>query len=176
MRRCRPAFKAFAPLVVLALTTGCGKTNDEPPRIAWRHDFDTARAFAVAQDKPLLVFVRASWDCGSKEYDHATFTDREVRTRLANDFVAVYVDASDDENAETRRLSQKLNVVGIPTVVMLAPDDTELRRFDEYLGPRSFAEALRSAKETADHRGKSRDRSSENACPSRMPSKRSSCS
>ena len=64
--------------------------------------------------------------------------------RLASSrFVAIRVDATDDENAETKRLQEKYKIVGLPTVLMLDRNGNEVVRFNEFVEPGKFVAAMR---------------------------------
>jgi hypothetical protein len=76
---------------------------------------------------------------------HVTFTDPEVRYLMRRDFVAVHVDTTDDEARTEQQLAERFRVVGDPTVLILAPDGTELARVNEYVEPDPFAELLARA-------------------------------
>jgi hypothetical protein len=126
---------------------GCGKTDDAPDGVRWVTDFEVGRARATALDIPAMVFVGASWDTASKELEHSTFTNLEVRAILHRGFVPVFVDYSDDENRATQRVAEELKIVGTPTIIVLTPSfSTELGRFNEYVRPRRLVSMLRDAK------------------------------
>ena len=150
MRRLR---SFLALLAVVGGNAACGKTAEEPPPIVWHHDVESGRAAAIAQNKLAIIFFHADWDCGSKEYEHTTFVDPQVRALLHKDFVAIEVDVSDEEQTETRRLSERFGIIGVPTLVILGPDlAREEGRANQYLDGRSLAGLLVSAKENAEHR------------------------
>ena len=65
-----------------------------------------------------------------------------VRAEAAR-FIAIRVDASDDENPETKRLTEKYKIVGLPTVIMLDGAGNEISRFNEFVPPEKFAAALK---------------------------------
>jgi thiol:disulfide interchange protein len=144
-----PSLRWSVALVLLSAgatgATGCRKTLVEVP-MQWQGDLDVALASAKAQNKPLFVYFGASWDTAAKELEHVTFVDPEVRALLGRDFVSMRVDASDDENPDTRRLQERFKVVGDPTIIVLGPDGTsEIVRFNEFIKPRVLARALRAA-------------------------------
>lgn len=138
-------------LLVAATTTlgtlgsfACGKSPVRIP-IHWETDVDAAIARARREDKPVLIYFGASWDCAAKELEHVTFSDPEVRFLVQRDFVAIHVDATDDEDPRVQRLQQRFGVVGDPTVLMFEPGATiaKVRQY-EYIEPERFARLLAS--------------------------------
>lgn len=128
-------------------TAACGKSPvDPPPQIAWHLEAESALSLASAQKRPLMVFVGAEWDASSKEMDHETFSNREVRSLVRVGFVPLRIDVTDDEAPDTRENMQRFKVVGTPTTIILAPDGaTELKRFHSFVPPRAFVSALHEA-------------------------------
>lgn len=116
-----------------------------PPAIAWEKDEKTAIAKATADKKPVLIDFGAEWCKACKELDEFTWPDARVRAESSR-YVSVKVDATDDENPETKRLSQKYKVVGLPTVILLDSEGKEAARFNEFVKPEAFIETFKSVK------------------------------
>lgn len=91
-----------------------------------------------------IARVHADWQVASKQIDHATLADPEVRALLARRFVAIHIDMTDDEDASSRRATERFQVIGLPTILVLGPDgNTELLRFNEDIAPEALRKALR---------------------------------
>ncbi len=99
----------------LVLLTACGKTADPPP-IVW-HDLASGEALARREHRPVVVFVHATWSTADVMLEREVFPSPEVR-RAMSGFVAIDVDASDDELPETRRAQNRFQVVGVPTIIV----------------------------------------------------------
>jgi len=112
------------------------------PAIAWINSEEQGRAKAVAENKPLLIDFGAEWCAGCKELEHQTFPDPGVRTE-AQRFIAIHVDATDDDAPDTKRLSEKYKVIGLPTVIMIDTNGKEVARFNEFVKPAPFVEAMK---------------------------------
>jgi len=112
------------------------------PDIAWLTNEPEAVAKAQAEGKPMLIDFGASWCTACKELEHQTFPDPNVRAE-AQRFVALRVDATDDEDEEVIRLKDKYKVVGLPTVIMLDKNGKEVVRFNEFVKPDKFYEAMK---------------------------------
>lgn len=110
--------------------------------IEWLASEEAGRAKALAEGKPVMIDFGASWCTACKELEHKTFPDENVRSEAAR-FIAIRVDASDDENEETKRLSEKYKIVGLPTVIMLDKDGNEVVRFNEFVPPEKFVAAMK---------------------------------
>jgi thiol:disulfide interchange protein DsbD len=112
------------------------------PAITWVDNEQAGRAKATAENKPVLVDFGATWCTACKELEHNTFPNPGVRTE-AQRFVAIHVDATDDDAPDTKRLQEKYKVVGLPTVIMLDAAGNEVTRFNEFVGPDKFIAAMK---------------------------------
>lgn len=109
--------------------------------LAWLSAEPEAVAKAEAEKKPLLIDFGAEWCVACKDLEKRTFPHPLV-TAQANRFVALRVDATDDEHPEIRRLTKKYRVLGLPTVIVVGSHGQEVLRFTEFVPPERFAEAL----------------------------------
>lgn len=111
--------------------------------IDWVHDdFDGALKRARTQRKPLLVFVNASWDTATNMYRHENFERPEAHMLLAESFVALDIDVSDDDIPAVNKLKERLKIIGVPTLLFVSSDGMELSRLNEYTPPPSFLRIL----------------------------------
>jgi thiol:disulfide interchange protein DsbD len=112
--------------------------------LSWEQtDFVAAREKALSESRPLLVDFTATWCVACKELDKFTFSDPHVE-REAGRFVAVKVDATDDEDPKVVRAMSEFKVVGLPTVILYDSEGTEAARFNDFVKPESFLDALQS--------------------------------
>jgi thiol:disulfide interchange protein DsbD len=110
--------------------------------LKWEPSESTAQARAASEHRPLLVDFGASWCGACKELDEKTFPDARVRAEGGR-FVAVHVDATDDDDPEVGRLKKKYRVTeGLPVVLLLASDGHEAFRFTEFVPPDRLVTAL----------------------------------
>jgi thioredoxin:protein disulfide reductase len=116
-------------------------TTPKGGAIQWLTEID-GRAKAAAESRPVLIDFGATWCAACKELEHNTFPNPDVQAE-ASRFVAIHVDATDDENAETKRLQEKYKVVGLPTVLLLDKNGNEVVRFNEFVEPDKFVAALK---------------------------------
>jgi thiol:disulfide interchange protein DsbD len=92
------------------------------PEIPWLRDEPSAVAQARASGKALLVDFSAEWCAACKELDLHVFTDPAVKAEIAERFVPLKIDAT-DETDEIARLEAKYGVPGLPTVLLIACND-----------------------------------------------------
>jgi thiol:disulfide interchange protein DsbD len=121
----------------------------EMPAIEWVEDAKNALAFAGQSSRPIMMDFYANWCLPCRSLDRTFFT-REDIVKLSYQLIPVRVDAT-YESMENRKLMDKYCVMGMPTVVFLAPDGTSYEDLkvisaDERLLERNMKEAIRRAR------------------------------
>jgi thiol:disulfide interchange protein DsbD len=109
--------------------------------LTWLHSEETATAMAKAESRPLMVDFTAEWCGACKKMAKETFSDPRVMEK-AGHFVAVKVDATDDEDPQIDAVKGKYKVVGLPTIVLYDSKGNERKRFNDFVGPEDFLTAL----------------------------------
>jgi thioredoxin:protein disulfide reductase len=110
--------------------------------LRWESSERDAVAKANAEHKPLLVDFGASWCGACKELEEKTFPDTRVRSEAAR-FVALHVDATDDDDPTIAKVRQKYKATeGLPVVLLFGSDGQEAMRFTEFVPPDRFAAAM----------------------------------
>lgn len=120
-------------------------TSFEMPRgsLTWEHSEQEASARAKTEKRPLIVDFTADWCGACKELAKHTFSDPRVQEKaLSANFVAVKVDATNDEDPQVDAVKGKYKVVGLPTVVIYDSNGQERKRFNEFVGPEPFLAAI----------------------------------
>jgi thiol:disulfide interchange protein DsbD len=127
------------------LFTWMGLNHDvdpNAPAITWLTSEQEALAKANAEGKPMLIDFGAEWCAACKKLEHQTFPDANVRSE-AQRFVALRVDATDDEDKRVNELKDKYKVVGLPTVIMLDKNGKEVVRFNDFVKADKFYAAMK---------------------------------
>jgi thiol:disulfide interchange protein DsbD len=110
--------------------------------LKWERDESIAVARAAAEHKPMLVDFGASWCGACKELEEKTFPELRVRAEGAR-FVALHVDATDDEDKEVARVRQKYHATeGLPVVLLFDANGSEAVRFTEFVPPDRMVAAM----------------------------------
>jgi thiol:disulfide interchange protein DsbD len=111
-------------------------------QLQWESSEPTAVAKASTEHRPLLVDFGASWCGACKEFEEKTFPDPQVRAEGSR-FVALHVDATDDDDQEVAKVRQKYHATaGLPVVLLFDSKGAEAVRFTEFVPPDRFAAAL----------------------------------
>src|SRR3989475_9582963 len=96
--------------------------SDAGPSIPWVRDERAAVQQSRATGKPLLIDFFAEWCAACKELDAHTWADPTVAKEVADRFVPLKIDAT-EESDENDSLQKKYAVPGLPTVLMMACRD-----------------------------------------------------
>lgn len=134
--------------VGIALTSLCGTlflvaAAAPAQSLVWQHVPATqARARALADERPLIVDFGAAWCVACKELDKITFAREDVRAE-AGRFVAVKVDATNDDDPAVEAVLSAFQVRGLPTVVVFDSKGNEALRYTDFVGPDQFLRAIK---------------------------------
>jgi thioredoxin:protein disulfide reductase len=112
-------------------------------QLQWLKSEAEGSRIATAEHRPLIVDFGAEWCGACKELTAHTFSDDSVRSE-AGRFVAVSVDATDDDDPQVNAIKDKYKVVGLPTVVVMDSSGQEKVRFNEFVPPERFLQAIRA--------------------------------
>jgi thiol:disulfide interchange protein DsbD len=141
----KPAHLASIPLAVGGAAFLLAAFLVPPPALAWVTDEGEALAIAQRDKRPLLVDFGAEWCAACKELTKYTFADERVREEGAR-FVALQIDATDDDDPRIEAVKGKYKVVGLPTVVLFDGEGREVRRFNEFVEAPVMLEAMKGVR------------------------------
>lgn len=126
------------PLFLMILLLGIGlplaaQPAQEASKVQWAASFQAALEQAKAKNRPVFVDVYADWCGWCKRMDLEVFTQDPVAQMLNDHFVPVKVDGDHEPN-----FSQNYAIEGLPTMLVLEADGSEIGRIAGY----KTAEAL----------------------------------
>jgi thiol:disulfide interchange protein DsbD len=128
----------------VALVPDAMASGEPPaPAILWQSKEAPAMELAQRDKKPVIIDFGAEWCTACKELDERTWPDPRVRSE-AKRFVTVKIDATDEDDPETKRLTKKFGVVGLPTVVVLDSQGKEKVRFTEFAAADKMVQAIKA--------------------------------
>jgi thiol:disulfide interchange protein len=147
MKRKRDTLIGMAFLIVLGVSclyVLCGPEEKHAVNTdenwMW-NDYDLALEKAQAENRAILIDFWAVWCKECKEMDKHAFQDPHVRS-LLDEFILLKVDVDD-----VPQLKSQFLVVGMPTVVVVSPDGTEITRAVGYQTADQMYKVLKEALE-----------------------------
>ena len=95
-------------------------------------------AEALALGKPIVMDFYADWCTSCREMDEKTFGNKQVQEKLAQ-AVVIKVDVTDNTD-EQNQIMEKLNVLGLPTVLFFNHEGNEVdgQRVTGFMSPEKF--------------------------------------
>lgn len=111
-------------------------------QLAWEFSESEAKARAIAEKRPLLIDFTADWCGACNDLARDTFAHPDVMQE-AGRFVAVQVDATNDDDPAVIEVQERYRVVGLPTVLVFDSEGQERARITEFVPPAKFLEVIR---------------------------------
>jgi len=152
-----PVARAPLPPPTSTVEVSSGGAPDEPGELPdaelrqaaiegpWHRDEAAAVEAARRLHRPMLIDVTAEWCVPCKLLEADTLEDAAVRTFLAEHFVALRIDVTEESRAN-REQQRRHRVRGLPTLLLLDPRGVELDRVESYLDARALLMKLESAR------------------------------
>jgi thiol:disulfide interchange protein DsbD len=102
---------------------------------------EQVRKQAISEGRPLLVDFTAAWCAACKELEKLTFADERVQ-REAGRFMAMKVDATDNEDPLVEATLKAHGISGLPVVILFNSAGDEAQRFNDFVKAEPFLKAL----------------------------------
>ncbi len=129
----------LALALVLSLS-GFATAQEQKTGVIWLASTRSAVETVNQQQRPLLLYFTGK-DCAwCRKLERTTWSDSKVSGTVNRNFVALKVDGAKDT-----QLMEKLNVEGLPTIVIVGPDGKELDRIVGYVTPDEMQKTLRKS-------------------------------
>lgn len=137
--------------VMIAILVGVGYSFSS--KSIWMHDFEAAKAKAVAENKPIFInFTGTDWCGWCIKLEKEVFSKKAFQDYAKDNLVLVEVDfpkkkkQSAELKAQNARLDEEYGVEGYPTLYLL---DSQGKKFTEDIGyreggPEAYVEHLKS--------------------------------
>ncbi|MCE9630254.1 MAG: thioredoxin family protein [Planctomycetia bacterium] len=132
----------MASAAVLALAASTATTARA--EIHWHADLQTARAAAIASQKPVLAIFTASWSPEAVRFAERTLASPEVAALVTACYEPVLIDV-DAQAAITKRME----IMHVPAACILAPKGGRLATFECPESPADFVAAAARAAQSA---------------------------
>lgn len=116
----------------------------EKAHLPWISDLEEGKRLAEAENKKIMIDTYADWCVACKELEEYTFSTPKVSERL-KELVLVKLDFTKKDEAN-EALRKSLKVIGMPTVIFLNPDGTEINRFSGFMKKDKFLQFMDSLK------------------------------
>jgi thiol:disulfide interchange protein DsbD len=137
----KPALKRIQWLFgLIAIAAGLLFANNLRTKgMTWDHYSEAVLSQAKEQGVPVLIDFYADWCIPCLELDRNTWTDEEV-IRTTRDMKRMKVDLTHFDSPESEALRKKFNISGVPTVLLIRPDGTEIidSRIIGFIPPKEF--------------------------------------
>jgi thiol:disulfide interchange protein DsbD len=98
--------------------------------IKWNEDFQSAIAESKKTNKPMFVYFWTSWCSYCKQLESETFTNQDVQSKIAENYIPVKIDG--DTNPE---LCSRYNVLGFPTIMIIDSNEKKLDFIEGFYPP-----------------------------------------
>jgi thiol-disulfide isomerase/thioredoxin len=138
---------------VAAESDGSPERGDLPDAAArapyggfWLADETRAWREAKRTNRLLLIDFSAEWCIPCMLLQTETFSDETVQNAIANDFVPLRIDVTEESRANREQLA-RYGIRGLPAVVLFDPKGRELDRIGQYLDTDAFLARLAAVRE-----------------------------
>jgi thiol:disulfide interchange protein DsbD len=132
------ARKGLAVVLTLVGITGVVNWSLTPPSVLpWEHDEKLAFAEAKESGRGVMIDFAAEWCLPCKELEAKTFSAFEVRERVADGYVPLKFDVTEDSERD-EKLKERYHAENLPAVIFLDAEGKELGRVNKFLPPDEF--------------------------------------
>ena len=135
---------------ILIISFGILPLNEVSETVNWV-SLEQAQENNKSNPKAIFIDFSAEWCGWCKVMDKNTFSDADVATYMNENFHSVRLDYDSKEQIEffgerytPRQLGEKYKVPGLPTILLVAPDNKKSKTLVGYKKPDPFLAKLKS--------------------------------
>lgn len=133
----------FSSLLIVGAAYLLWPTDQKSPD--WEYYTDSVYNDAINDNEKMIIDFYADWCIPCKELDALTFSDEKVIEK-SKSFTAIKVDMTKTLSEETEKLRQKFEIRGMPTVLIIDSQGTEVERITGFVNAEEFLEMIESVK------------------------------
>ena len=126
--------------------------SPEPDKVQWV-SLSEAQAKIKTEPRPIFIDFTADWCGWCKVMDKNTFADSSVASYMNQNFYSVRLDYDSTtkldffgEQFTARELGEKFRVPGLPTILLISPDNKKSKKLIGYQKPEPFLDKLKAYK------------------------------
>lgn len=137
-------FKIALSVIIIAISVYAvfPSSHKEPD---WVKFSDNTYSTALRQNQKIIIDFYADWCIPCKELDALTFSDDRVINESKN-YVMIKVDMTKTASEETETMRKRFNIVGMPTVIFISTNGTEVERLTGFVNAEEFLEIMNKVK------------------------------
>ena len=110
--------------------------------MGYLRDFDTAKAYAKKQNKPLMILVGTDYCPWCRKFERKTLESSKIAKSIKENFVALIIDKNLDKGKYPKKYSSKMT----PAVFFINPNNDEtIEQTLGYVKKKDFIKYLQSA-------------------------------
>jgi thiol:disulfide interchange protein DsbD len=133
----------FSSLLILGAAYLLWPTDQKS--LDWQYYSDSVYNDAINNNEKMIIDFYADWCIPCKELDALTFSDEKVIEK-SKSFTAIKVDMTKTLSEETEILRQKFEIRGMPTVLIIDSQGTEVERITGFVNAEEFLKIIESVK------------------------------
>lgn len=116
--------------------------------LPWTTDYEQAMNVAKTSSLPVyLYFTGSTWCIWCKKMEDEIHNQDAFRQKMVGKFIFVKIDlpVGGQSSETTKKLLQQYNIQGVPSIIILSPQGTELGRFRyQRISPDQYADLVSS--------------------------------
>lgn len=135
-------FKIVFSILLMALAVYNLLPSADNNSIDWQEYSESKLSDSIGQT-PVIIDFYADWCIPCKELDAITFSDAKV-IEESRKFLSLKADMTKSLSPEVESLRNKFKIVGVPTVLILDSNGSEINRITGFVNAEEFINIIKS--------------------------------